>query len=164
MGFLSRQWFARAVFLALALVTASVASGAEEKTPRFASLRVDPVNLRTGPGERYPIEWVYQRKGLPVEVTAEFDVWRKVRDSDGTEGWVHQRMLTTVRNVVVKGALRTLRSDPNPDAAAVARAEPGVIAHLLECRDAWCRIETQGVKGWLQRSEIWGVLPNEIVQ
>ena len=164
MGFLSRQSFARAAFVALALVAASVAWGAEEKTPRFASLRVDPVNLRTGPGERYPIEWVYQRKGLPVEITAEFDVWRKVRDSDGTEGWVHQRMLTAVRNVVIKGALRTLRSEPNPNAAAVARAEPGVIARLLECRDAWCRIETQGLKGWLQRSEIWGVLPNETVQ
>jgi len=137
---------------------------AEEKTPHFAALRVDLVNLRTGPGERYPIEWVYQRKGLPVEVTAEFDVWRKVRDDDGTEGWVHQRMLAAVRNVVVTGALRTLHADPKPDAAAVARAEPGVIAHLLECRGPWCRVEAQGVKGWLQRSEVWGVLPNETVQ
>jgi SH3-like domain-containing protein len=150
----------------VALVLAVVPWGtrAEEKTPHFAALRANLVNLRTGPGERYPIEWVYQRKGLPVEVTAEFDVWRKVRDGDGTEGWVHQRMLAAVRNVVVKGALRTLRADPNPDAAAVARAEPGVIAHLLECRGPWCRVETQGVKGWLQRSEVWGVLPNETVQ
>lgn len=154
----------RALIAAFALAAALPAMSAEEKTPRFVSLRADPVNLRTGPGERYPIEWVFQRKGLPVEITAEFNVWRKVRDSDGTEGWVHQRMLTAVRNVVVKGALRTLRSDPNADAAAVARAEPGVIAHLLECRGVWCRLEAQGVKGWLQRSEIWGVLPNETVQ
>jgi SH3-like domain-containing protein len=162
--FPSRQSVVRAAIAALALAAASLAVGAEEKTPRFASLRADLVNLRTGPGERYPIEWVYQRKGLPVEVTAEYDVWRKVRDSDGTEGWVHQRMLAAARNVVVKGALRTLRADPGPDAAAVARAEPGVIAHLLECRGAWCRLEAQGVKGWLQRADVWGVLPNETVQ
>jgi SH3-like domain-containing protein len=162
--FLSRQSIVRAVIAAFALAAALPVRGAEEKAPHFAALRVDPVNLRTGPGERYPIEWVYKRKGLPVEITAEFDVWRKVRDSDGTEGWVHQRMLAAVRNVVVTGALRTLRTDPAPDAAAVARAEPGVIGHLLECRGAWCRVEAQGVKGWLQRSEIWGVLPNETVQ
>ncbi len=164
MRFFSRQKFVRAVLGACTLAAALPAGSVEEKTPHFAALRVDLVNLRTGPGERYPIEWVYQRKGLPVEVTAEFDVWRKVRDSDGTEGWVHQRMLTAVRNAEVTGGMRTLRADPRPDAAAVARAEPGVIGHLLECRGAWCRLEVQGVKGWLERSEIWGVLPGETVQ
>jgi SH3-like domain-containing protein len=154
----------RLVIAALALVVAaSSAVGAEEKVPRFASLRADTVNLRTGPGERYPVEWVYQRKGLPVEVTAQSDVWRRVRDPDGTEGWVHERMLTSRRSVVVTGAPRTLRSDPDPAAHAVARVEPGVIARLLECKGAWCRVESQGIKGWLPRAEFWGVFPDETV-
>jgi len=151
-----------AAALVLGAVT-SAAAAADEKMPHFASLRVDRVNLRTGPGQRYPIEWVYERKGLPVEVTATFDVWRKVRDSDGTEGWVHERMLTAQRDVVVKGGLRTLRSDPDPKSAPEARAEPGVIARLLECRNAWCRIDAHGTKGWIPRDEIWGVLPDETV-
>jgi SH3-like domain-containing protein len=151
-----------AVLVALAAATRSPA--AEEKMPHFASLRADLVNLRTGPGERYPIEWVYQRKGLPIEVLGAFDVWRKVRDSDGTEGWMHQRMLTTARSVVVKGALRPLRSDPADNATVVARAEPGVVARLVECRGAWCRIEAQDIEGWIRRSEIWGVLPDETVR
>ena len=113
----------RFVIAALALVVAAAsASGAEEKVPRFASLRADEVNLRTGPGERYPVEWVYQRKGLPVEVTAQSDVWRRVRNSDGTEGWVHERMLTSSRSQVVTGAPRTLRSEPAAAAHSLARA------------------------------------------
>jgi len=152
-------------FILFALLLAPAASrAAEEKVPRFASLRVDEVNLRTGPGERYPIEWVYQRKGLPVEVTAQFDVWRKVKDSDGTEGWVHERMLTAQRTIIVKGAERALKSDPDWGAPTVARAEPGVVARLLECHAAWCQVETQGVKGWLQRADIWGVYPDETVE
>ena len=155
----------RFVIAALALVIAAAsASGAEEKVPRFASLRADAVNLRTGPGERYPVEWIYQRKGLPVEVTAQSDVWRRVRDPDGTEGWVHERMLTSSRSIVVTGAPRTLRSEPDAAAHAVARAEPGVIARLLECKGAWCRVETQGIKGWLPRAEFWGVYPDETVE
>lgn len=146
-----------------ALVAAAAAFAAEEKLPRYESLRADLVNLRAGPGEQYPIEWVYQRKGWPVEVTAAFDVWRRVRDSDGTEGWVHEHMLTPRRSVVVTGAERTLRSEPQPAAAAVARLEPGVIAHLLECKDAWCKLDAQGIKGWLQRDQIWGVFPDEAV-
>jgi SH3-like domain-containing protein len=131
--------------------------------PRFVSLRADEVNLRTGPGERYPIDWVLTRKGLPVEIVEEFEAWRKVRDFQGTEGWVHQRMVTGTRNVVVTGDVRTLRADPDAMAPAVARAEPGVIAHLLDCRDTWCRVELQGMKGWLKRGEVWGVYPTEAV-
>jgi SH3-like domain-containing protein len=153
---------ARFLFLLL-LLAAGAALAADEKLPHFASLRADEVNLRAGPGERYPVSWVYQRKGLPVEVTAEFDVWRKVRDSEGTEGWVHQRMLATQRSVVIKDAARALHSEADPAAPVIARAEAGVVARLLQCRAQWCEVETQGLKGWLQRSEIWGVFPNEAV-
>jgi SH3-like domain-containing protein len=101
---------------------------------------------------------------MPVEILAEFDIWRKIRDWQGTEGWVHQRMVTGTRTVMVKGEMRSLRSDPDPAARPVANAEPGVVARLLECRGAWCRVEAQGIKGWLERSEIWGVYPDEQVQ
>ena len=48
--------------------------------PRFASLRSDKINLRAGPGLEFPVQWVYQRKHMPVEVIGEYDVWRKIRD------------------------------------------------------------------------------------
>ena len=129
--------------------------------PRFVSLRSDDVNLRTGPGARYPVDWVFHRKTLPVEILAEVDNWRKIRTVDGTEGWVHQNMLTGRRTAVVTGDVRTLRVRNDANATAVARLEPGVIGSLLECRDAWCRLEVAGQKGWLPREELWGVLPTE---
>src|SRR5215471_8933436 len=147
------------------VATASAAGEGEAALPlpRFATLHSDKVNLRTGPGQRYPIEWVFIRKDLPVEIIAQFEHWRRIRDSDGTEGWVQEHMLTGKREVMIRGGVRAVRRNPDLGAALVARAEPGVMAKLLECRDAWCRIETVDVTGWVQRADIWGVYPNETV-
>ena len=129
--------------------------------PRFVSLRAAKVNLRTGPGIRYPIDWVYQRRGLPVEVISEFDTWRRVRDHEGTVGWVHQSMLRGTRTVLLRDRLRVLRYEPEDGAPAVARLEPGVIAELDRCKGAWCRIEVEGLQGWIRRSEVYGLRPEE---
>jgi SH3-like domain-containing protein len=152
-------------FWVAALMTVSAfAAEKSEPTPRFVSLRSDVVNLRTGPGDRYPVEWVYHRKGLPVEIVAQYEQWRQIRDWQGTEGWVHQRLVTGVRTIIVKGAQRVLRSEADAASPPMAKLDAGVIAHLLECRSDWCRVETQDIKGWLNRNEIWGVYPNEIIR
>jgi len=165
---LSRRELFRALLrlaaAAILVLVASVAGAAERQLPRFVTLRANEVNLRTGPGERYPIDWVLIRKGLPVEIVEEFDVWRKIRDFQGSEGWVHQRMLTGARNVLVEGAVRILHAEPDAASPPVARAEAGVVARLIECRGPWCRVEAQGIKGWLKRDEVWGVYPDESVQ
>jgi len=161
-----RAHFRRRLAAAVISVLAASAAGATEKQlPRFVSLRADEVNLRTGPGERYPIDWVLVRKGLPVEIVEEFDVWRKIRDFQGSEGWVHQRMLTGARSVLVEGAARVLHVQPDATSPMAARVESGVVARLIECpRGPWCRVEAQGIKGWLKRDEVWGVYPDEAVQ
>jgi SH3-like domain-containing protein len=161
-----------AAFVALSIAAfmfgAPPANAAENesgpKLPRFVSLRADPVNLRVGPGENYPIEWVLTRKEMPVEIIREFENWRMIRDWQGTEGWVHERMLTGKRAVVVKGGIRTLHRQPQVASPAVARAEPGVVARLLECRSNWCRIDAADHAGWVQRGDLWGVYPDEVVQ
>jgi SH3-like domain-containing protein len=154
--------------LALAAVimwegSAYAASGAEGPFPRFEALHADKVNLRAGPGSRYPIEWVYLRKGWPVEVIGQFDHWRRVRDFEGTEGWVEEKMISPRRGVIITGGVRALRQSPDLSAALIARAEPGVMARLDECRGDWCRIEAGDTTGWVQRSDLWGVYPNESV-
>jgi SH3-like domain-containing protein len=151
----------------LAISTGSVSaadSDPNQKLPRFVSLRSDLVNLRVGPGENYPIEWVLTRKEMPVEIVREFEHWRMIRDWQGTEGWVHERMLTAKRAVAIKGAVRALHRLPDGNSEIVARAEPGVFAHLVECRGGWCRIDAADITGWVQRSEVWGVYPDEVVQ
>jgi SH3-like domain-containing protein len=133
--------------------------------PRFAALRSDDVNLRIGPGTRYPIEWVYKRRELPVEIEREFEVWRLVQDPEGAKGWVHQATLTGRRSFVVVGAERTLRERPADDAYPVARLKPGVVGRILHCDagSAWCRVQAGDYRGWLKRSEFWGTLEGEAI-
>jgi SH3-like domain-containing protein len=140
--------------------------GSETKLPipRFVSLRSNEVNLRTGPGTIYPVEWVFVRRGLPVEVVAEFDVWRRIRDWQGTMGWVHQSMLDGRRMARITGADRELRREPAEVGSIVVRLAPGVIGRLLECEAAWCEIDAEGYRGWLKRDEFWGTYPDEKVQ
>ena len=152
--------FAVSVYLAM---PAWAAGTGEAMLPRFAVLHADKVNLRAGPGDRYPIQWVYLRKDWPVEIIAQFDHWRRVRDWEGTEGWVHEKMVTNRREVIVTGGIRALRQAPDHNGGLIARAEPGVMAKLLECRAEWCRIEAGDRTGWVQRSDVWGVYPNENV-
>ena len=129
--------------------------------PRFVTLRAAEVNLRSGPGVRYPIEWVFTRKGLPVEVFDEFETWRRIRDWQGSEGWVHQSMLSGQRGAMVVGADRLLRRAPEPGAPAIAEVQVQVVGRLYNCRDGWCLIEAKGYQGWLRQGEIYGAYPGE---
>lgn len=131
--------------------------------PRFVSLRSDDVNVRTGPGLRYPIEWVFVRSGLPVEITAEFDTWRRIRDVDGTQGWVHKSTLSSRRTAVITHQTHALRRDPSATAEAIAQLEPGVIVRLRRCKGDWCEVDKDSYRGWLARDDFWGTEPNEAV-
>ena len=132
-----------------------------KRLPRFESLRSDKAFLRVGPGVRFPIAWVYQRRGLPMEVIEEYDTWRRVRDRDGVEGWMHSSLLQSKRQVLVQGGVRELRRAAEDDAPVVARLEPGVVGALRQCETNWCRVEVDGLSGWVRRDQIWGVYPFE---
>jgi len=134
--------------------------------PRFVSLRADQVNLRTGPGVQYPVEWVYQRQDLPVEIIAEYRTWRKIRDWQSTQGWVHQSMLSGKRSVIITGKRRTLRSSADTKSTPVAQIESGAIAALTQCPTggSWCRVEATGISGWLRKVEFWGAYRDEVLK
>ena len=129
--------------------------------PRFVSVDRDKVNVRFGPGKQYPINWVFTQRGIPLEIIAEFDNWRKIKDYEGAEGWISARLLSGRRTIMIQGAVRDLRRTADNQARVLLRAEPGVIGTLLECRDSWCRVEIENQRGWLQRGEFWGTLPGE---
>lgn len=162
----------RIFILAFLLVSVVPAWGIDNKSankgtvsglalPRFATMRSDDVNMRTGPGTRYPIVWVYKHKDVPVEIFAEFEVWRRVRDADGAEGWVHKSALTSKRMAVVTGSPRNLLNDGANGADVVAHLENGSIGQILFCNTDWCRLKFDGIKGYLRKSEFWGAYPNE---
>jgi SH3-like domain-containing protein len=131
--------------------------------PRFESLRADKVFMRAGPGGQYPIEWVLTRKDMPVEILVAVEHWRRIRDWQGTLGWVHEKMIWNRREVMITGGVRGLHKEPDPVSPLVARAEPGVIGKLVECRGAWCQIEAGDYSGWVQRGDFFGVYPTESV-
>jgi SH3-like domain-containing protein len=133
--------------------------------PRFVSLRSDEVYLRAGPGSRYPIDWLYKRRDLPVEILREFDVWRLVQDPDGIKGWMHQATLSGRRSFIITGSDATLRHDPQDNAAPVAILRLGVIGRLRTCmaNSNWCQVQVGDYRGYLQRNQFWGTLPDEVV-
>ncbi|TAL00988.1 MAG: hypothetical protein EPO08_11835 [Rhodospirillaceae bacterium] len=142
------------------------AEGSGLPIPRFVSLRTDPINMRSGPGLRYPVDWVYRRRHLPVEVIAEFDTWRQIRDPDGTTGWVHQSMITGHRTGLVRGTAQALHRSDGDEGNPVATLEAGVIVNIQRCPvgSQSCRVEVNGLQGWLKRDQIWGVYPTETVE
>ncbi len=153
-------------FLAATAAALAVVEGTGLPLPRFVNLRAKEVNMRAGPGVRYPVEWVYHRQKLPVEIIAEYDTWRKVRDWQGTQGWIHQSMLGGRRFIIVTGAKRTVRRQAAVKSAPVARVETGVIGKLIRCPDGenWCEIEIGDHKGWLRKVDFWGVHRDEVVE
>jgi SH3-like domain-containing protein len=147
-------------------VPADVGTNTGLHLPRFASLKSDDVNMRSGPGERYPVLWEYQRRDLPVKIEREIDVWRLVEDMDGIKGWVHQATLTGRRDFVVTGTANVIvRSQANDTSEAVAVLKPGVIGRIKSCDAAsvWCAVEVSSYQGFLKRSDFYGLLDGETI-
>jgi SH3-like domain-containing protein len=135
--------------------------------PRFVSLKADKINVRRGPSSEHQVAWVYQRKGLPVEITAEFENWRRIRDSDGEEGWVYQSMLSGKRMALVapwrKQEAVPMYVSPDSSSGLVAMVKAGVVASLEDCTGQWCQVNAQGYEGWIAQPMIWGAYPGEQV-
>ncbi|MGE4218272.1 MAG: SH3 domain-containing protein [Alphaproteobacteria bacterium] len=153
-----------AVALVASLRVQAQTGDPETAIPRFVSLRSGEVNVRAGPGPRYPIKWVFMQKDMPVEVVAEYDTWRKVRDWEGSEGWIHRAMLSSRRSVIVTSDTHTIRREPSEGSPAVARLAPGMVAVVENCDSSWCRVTASGYEGWLPRDGLWGLYPGEVVQ
>jgi len=135
--------------------------------PRFVSLKAEKVNVRRGPSSDHAVAWVFQRKGMPVEIVAEFENWRRIRDSDGQEGWILQNMLSGKRTAEVapwrQGEDIPLHSDAAAASGLVARVSSGVITDVKSCTGDWCEVSADGYKGWIEQTSLWGVYPGEPV-
>lgn len=142
-------------------VAAEIATGPVTNLalPRYVSLKTDKANIRRGPGLTYRIDWVFLRKGMPLQVLAEHGHWRKVRDMDDATGWVHHALLRGSRTAVVTSDRAALRDGPAHDAELTAIAEAGVVVKVTACAQKWCEVEADGHQGWTQKTELWGVGP-----
>ena len=134
--------------------------------PRFVSLKADKVNVHVGPAKTYDVTWIYTRVGLPVEITAEFENWRRIRDGEGAEGWVYHSLLSGRRTGMVqaKEELVPLREAGDQEGSIVAQLQAGVVASVKKCNGTWCRISGEGFDGWIEQQRLWGVYPNEKIE
>ncbi len=135
--------------------------------PRFVSLKSDRVNVRSGPNKDQEVRWVYTRAGMPVEITAEFENWRRIRDWEGAEGWVYHSLLSGKRSAVVVPALKDdlvpLYKSPDAAAPETARLQSGVLGQIKSCNGAWCEFAGKNFDGWIRQVRLWGAYPNEKV-
>lgn len=135
--------------------------------PRFVSLKSARVNMRVGPGTNYAVDWMYMKPALPVEIIQEFDNWRRVRDSDGTQGWINQALLSGTRTGIAapwfqgKETAIQLLSSQKTGARLVAEVEPGSVGEVTECDGEWCRMRFDSHDGWIEQALVWGVYPDE---
>jgi SH3-like domain-containing protein len=133
--------------------------------PRWVTVKAERVNVRRGPSLDQDVLWTYVKPGMPVEVIAEYDAWRRIRDVDGGTGWVTAALLDGRRNVMVTGRVNTaILQAPKADAEAVAYAEPGLVAKLVTCAGEWCEVSSRGYDGFVSRDRLWGVYENETVK
>lgn len=137
--------------------------------PRFVSLKSDHVNVRGGPNKDHEVAWVYTRPALPVEITAEYENWRRIRDRDGAEGWVYHSLLSGKRTAYVaktktRPDLVPLHEFADPMSPLRAMLEPGVLGNVKRCNGQWCRFAGNGFDGWIEQDRLWGVYPNEKIE
>ena len=139
--------------------------------PRFVSLKSGKANMRVGPGAKYQVDWLYMKKGLPMEIIQEFDNWRKVRDAEGNEGWMLHSLLSGKRTAIInpweenktKG-MANLKSKPDPASSTIARIEPGVIGKIDYCEENFCHLTLGNKDGYVSKDNVWGVYPDELIE
>ncbi len=163
----TRIWLAAAAFFAVFTLAPAGAQQADTpsglEVPRFVSLKFDHINVRRGPGMDHEIDWVFRRKGMPVQIIAESDHWRRIRDVDGSTGWIHRTMLDSQRTVLVLAEMRPIRKEPQREAEPVALAEPGVIAELMRCEPDWCKVRADRVQGWIRSEFVFGLTDEDMI-
>lgn len=154
---LRNRFLAAAVVFCLASGGLDAPAGAQPKTPYWASISASKARIRTGPGRQFPATWMYQRANLPVKVVATYPNWRKIRDPDGTEGWMQANLLSSVRTGMVTEKIIPMRESPTESARILWRAESGVVGKISECARGWCRFDVNGRMGYVESAMLWGV-------
>jgi SH3-like domain-containing protein len=173
----SRSFMFAAAFMlcvggaALAQETPSVGSVTKLPIPRFVSLKPSDTPMREGPSKDHRIKWVFKREGLPVEVIAEHEQWRRIRDSESTDGWVYHGRLSNRRTVIIRAAKgakdqaeQRLFKEESENAGVVAKLQPGVIANIERCTQSWCKVSVEGYAGFIRKDVVWGVYQDERVK
>ncbi len=169
-GFLPQKRRLASVLSVFLIWTGGLAASAQDKRgpvtnlplPRYVSMKAAEGNVRRGPSLTHRIDWVFKRRGMPLQITAEYGNWRRVQDRDGAGGWVHYALLSGARTVLIETDMLPVYANPSSSAQISAQFESGVVARLGSCTLDWCHVSAGGHRGWTQKSNLWGVDPEEV--
>ena len=152
-----------ALLSAFAVAGAAQAGAAPRRTPsgqpvpRYVSLKFGEVNARAGPGDDYKLLWTYRTRGLPVQVIAETDDWRRICDPEGSVAWVHQRTVDNRRTVMrVEAQGLPLHRGPDERSPTVAVLDGRSLATFDACKKDWCQVTAGRARGWAPAAALWG--------
>lgn len=157
------QFFGLKPFLFILLLSLVMSTNvfAVSKDAKWCALKSNTVNVRTGPGKRYPIKWVYKRRDMPLKVTANYEEWVKIEDFEGTTGWVHPSMVSEKHTFIVNDEYVYLKKDSKKDSSYIAKLEEGVIGEMITCEEDLCKVSIGSWEGFIAKDRIWGCKTNE---
>lgn len=150
------------MLIAISGLSLSAPAKAQQEPPYWASIDEPEARMRTGPSTEYPTMWIYKREKLPVKILARYKAWRKVEDHEGTQGWMHARLLSASHSGLVlatSGKPVAMRALPNSNAKIIWLAEPGVVGSLTLCEKGWCLFDVTGRRGYISTDDVWGDEP-----
>ena len=132
------------------------------KLPRFVSTKSDESNLRVGANLDYPRLLTYRVKNFPLKIIDEYEIWRKVIDIDGNQGWMHKSLLQSNRYGIIKTAHEQgVQIYNKPEGVIVGKIGNRNIIKINKCFNLWCHISLNRHQGWINKINIWGVHVNE---
>lgn len=158
-------WITRLILLTFTLLVTTLSFATNKPSlPRFVVTKSNEINARTGPGVRYPTDWILIKKGEPLEVIAEFEQWRYIRDITGDVGWVHSSVLSGKRAVIILGnKIQALYKSMDIASRIIVKLEPNIRCQLKSCKTDWCKLRCDGYTGWIEQKYLWGVRAGEIL-
>jgi SH3-like domain-containing protein len=142
----------------LALAWLFVGSAAADPAPQFVSLASNEVWGRRGPSMQHPIDWTYTQRGLPLKVLGVSGEWRRVRDPEGTETWIHARMLSSAPTFYVRAASgrgAPLKTRPKAGARTLAFLKEGIVGQIEACEGDWRKVRINHQAGWTKADALW---------
>ena len=122
----------------------------------FLSLKKNKVNVRYGPGFKYPIKYVYKKINLPVKQIDKKENFRRIIDHKNNSGWIHVSQLKKVNSIIPKTD-KILFNNPTNFSKPLAKIEKGRVLLVQICNEKWCKVKTGNFKGWVKVKNLWGL-------
>ena len=124
-------------------------------TPRYASIKKEKAYSRYNASFDAPLEWIYQKKNLPILIIRERDNWREIRDIDGDISWMHVSMISNKRTFINRQDQNLLKYKDNNIVNAIVKK--GVVGKIINCDEVFCKVKIKKYKGWVEKKYLWGI-------